>query len=413
MLFTSILLVLLVSSILLISHWSQNRGIVYLVVVLLLFTIRQFTFLLMHSDAHEEVLALLLFHFDPLIFLIGPFFFYYLKSLVQGKFVVDKYLLVYSLPALVILINTLPFYGYPFAEKVAESAAVQGNYYLDGPTNFSTVFFPLKYQVRVGALFNLTITLFSFAYLIRLKKSGTASLKKKVSVLINRIFVVIPILIIPNLILRLYALFNSPKKGELIIRQVAFEDNGFVFFMPLLLPLSFFLIPSWLYTDLEGVHAVDKIRAYLKGLWQREAVPTAAAPAEKSADLERIIAYIEMEKPYVQVEFSLHDISLALNIPRIRVSNCFNKELNTSFPAYRNKLRVAHAISLLRQGAHLNTSIEGIAERSGFKSKSIFYAAFKEEYNMTPTEWMKKNLEVAKEPLVQESDYSKNTSHVV
>ena len=392
MLFTSVLLVLLVSSILLISHWSQNRGIVYLVVVLLLFSIRQFTFLLMHSDAHTEVLALLLFHFDPLIFLIGPFFFYYLKSLVQGKFVVDKYLLVYSLPALVILINTLPFYGYPFAEKVAESAAVQGNYYLDGPINFSTVFFPLKYQVGVGALFNLTITLFSFAYLIRLKKNGTTSLKKKVSVLINRILVVIPILIIPNLILIGYALINSPVKGELIIRQVAFEDNGFVFFMPLLLPLSFFLIPSWLYTDLEGVHAFDKIRAFLQGLWQRAAGHHAAAPAEKSADLERIIAYIEMEKPYVQVEFSLHDISLALNIPRIRVSNCFNKELNTSFPAYRNKLRVAHAISLLRRGAHLNTSIEGIAERSGFKSKSIFYAAFKEEYNMTPTEWMKKNL---------------------
>jgi AraC-like DNA-binding protein len=413
MLFTSVLLVLLVSSILLISHWSQNRGIVYLVVVLLLFSIRQFTFLLMHSDAHTEVLALLLFHFDPLIFLTGPFFLYYLKSLVQGKFVVDKYLLVYTLPALVVLINTLPFFSYPFGEKVAESAAIQGNYFLEGPTNFSTIFFPLKYQARASGLFNLTFILFSFVYLIRIKKNGTNSLKKKLSVLINRILVIIPILVIPNLMLILFALFNSPKKGELIFRQVAFEDNGAFFFMPLLLPLSFFLIPSWLYTDLEGVHAFDKIRAYLKGLWQRTAGPNSAAPAEKSADLERILTYIETEKPYVNLEFSLHDLSIAVNIPRIRVTNCFNKELNTSFPAYRNKLRVAHAISLLRRGAHLTTSIEGIAERSGFKSKSIFYAAFKEEYDMTPTEWMKKNLEVAKETQVQESNYSKNTSHVV
>ncbi|MEK0441108.1 MAG: hypothetical protein RL403_86 [Bacteroidota bacterium] len=413
MLFTSILLVLLVSSILLISHWSQNRGIVYLVVVLLLFCIRQFTFLLMHSDAHVEVLALLLFHFDPFSFLMGPFFLYYLKSLVQGKLVMDKYLLVYTLPALVILINTLPFYSYPFAEKVAESAAIQGNYFLDGPIDFSTVFFPLKYQARASGLVNLVFILFSFAYLIRLKKNGTTSLKKKLSVLINRILMVIPILIIPNLILIGYALINSPVKGELIIRQVAFEDNGFVFFLPLLLPLSFFLIPSWLYSDQEGVHVMDKIRAFLQGLWQRAAGNHAAAPAEKSADLERILTYIETDKPYANLDFSLHDISLALNIPRIRVSNCFNKELNTSFPAYRNKLRVAHAISLLRKGAHLTTSIEGIAERSGFKSKSIFYSAFKEEYGMTPTEWIKKNLEVEKEPLVQESDYSKNPSHVV
>ena len=413
MLFTSVLLVLLVSSILLISHWSQNRGIVYLVVVLLFFSIRQFTFLLMHSDAHVEALALLLFHFDPLIFLIGPFFFYYLKSLVQGKFVVDKYLLVYALPALVILINTLPFFSYPFAEKVAESAAIQRNYFLDGPIEFSTIFFPLKYQVRVGALFNLTFILFSFAYLIRIKKNSTTSLKKKVSVLINRILVLIPILIIPNLILMGYALINSPVKGELIIRQVAFEDNGFIFFLPLLLPLSFFLIPSWLYTDLEGVHAFDKIRAFLQRLWQSAAGHHAAAQAEKSADLERILTYIQTEKPYVNLEFSLHDLSLAVNIPRIRVTNCFNKELNTSFPVYRNKLRVAQAIAMLYQGAHLTTSIEGIAERSGFKSKSIFYTAFKEEYGMTPTEWMKKNLEVAKETQVQKSDYSKNTRHVV
>ena len=250
MLFTSVLLVLLISSILLISHWSQNRGIVYLVVVLLLTSIRQFAFLLMHSDAHVEVLALLLFHLDPFSFLVGPFFLYYLKSLVQGKFVVDKYLLVFAIPALVILINTLPFYGYPFAEKVAESAAIQGNYFLDGPTNFSTVFFPLKYQGTSGGIFNLTFSLISFAYLIRLKKTGTTYLKKKLSALINSILVLIPILVIPNLIIIGYALFNSPKKGEFIIRQVAFEDNGFIFFMPLLLPLSFFLIPSWLYTDL-------------------------------------------------------------------------------------------------------------------------------------------------------------------
>jgi AraC-like DNA-binding protein len=393
MLFTSVLLVLLVSSILLISHWSQNRGIVYLVVVLLLFCIRQFAFLLMHSDAHVEVLALLLFHFDPLLFLAGPFFLYYLKSLVHGKLVMDKYLLVYSIPALIALINTLPYYGYPFAEKVAESAAIQGNYFLDGPINFSTVFFPLKYQGTSSGFFNLIFILISIVYLIRLKKSGTTSLKKRLSVLINRILVVIPILLVSNLIIILYVLFNATKKGEMVFRQDAFEDNGAFFFMPLLIPLSFFLIPSWLYTDLEGVHALNKIRAFIQRI-QKRAPEANLAPqySEKSADLERIVAYLETKKPYVKVNFSLHDISQALNIPLVRVTTCFNKELNTSFPSYRNKLRVAHAISLLREGAHLSTSIEGIAERSGFKSKSIFYAAFKEEYGMTPTDWIKTNL---------------------
>jgi len=393
MLLTSVLLSLLISGILLISHWSENKGIVYLIAVIILFSIRQFIFILIHSDAHVEVLAILLFHLDPLFFLLGPFFLYYLKSIVHGKLVVDKYLPIYTIPALIALINTLPFYSYPFAEKVAESAAIQGNYFLDGPVNFQLLFFPFKYQLRFAALYNLSVVLFSFVYLIRLKKNSAVPLKKKVSVLLNRILAVaILVVIVPNLIVLLYVLFNSPKKGELVFRQAAFEDNGAIFFMTLLLPLSFFLIPSWLYSDQANSNHLEKIRAFLQKLLQRTSQKAVISKSEKSKDLERIVAYLETKKPYVQLNFSLHDLSQALNIPHSRVTTCFNKELNTSFPSYRNKLRVAHAISLLREGSHLSTSIEGIAERSGFKSKSIFYAAFKEEYGMTPTDWMKTNL---------------------
>jgi len=393
MLFTSVLLVLLISAILLVSHWSENKGITYLIATIILFNLKHFTFLLINSDAHVELLALLLFHLDPLFFLAGPLFLYYLKSLVHGKLVMDKYLLVYAVPAFIAGINTLPYFSYPFAEKVAESAAIQGNYFLDGPVNFQLLFFPFKYQVRLAALYNLSIILFSFVYLIRLKKNSALPLKKKLSVLINRILMISALLIVPFLILILYVLVNSPKKGELIFRQAAFEDNGAIFFMTLLLPLSFFLVPSWLYNDQASANPLDKIRAFLQRPQQRAPEANLAPQdSEKSADLERIITYLESEKPYVQVNFSLHDLSQALNIPHVRVTTCFNKELNASFPSYRNKLRVAHAISLLRQGAHLSTSIEGIAERSGFKSKSIFFAAFKEEHGTTPSEWIKKHL---------------------
>jgi AraC-like DNA-binding protein len=104
------------------------------------------------------------------------------------------------------------------------------------------------------------------------------------------------------------------------------------------------------------------------------------------------VNYIEKEKPYVNTAFSLHDISRSLNIPHIRVTTCFSKQLKVSFPTYRNKLRVEHATELFRSGAHLNTSIEGIAAMSGFKSKSIFYTAFKAVYGVNPMEWMKENL---------------------
>jgi AraC-like DNA-binding protein len=76
------------------------------------------------------------------------------------------------------------------------------------------------------------------------------------------------------------------------------------------------------------------------------------------------------------------------------VATCFNKQLKVSFPTYRNKLRIEHSTALLRSGTHLNTSIEGIAEMSGFKSKSIFYKTFKEAHGTTPIDWIKENLEI-------------------
>jgi len=392
MLFTSALLVLVISSILLINHWSQNKGIVYLTATIILFSLRQITFLLINSDVHVELLSILLIHFDPLSLLIGPCLLYYLKSLVHGKLVVDKYLLICAIPALIVLINTLPYYSYPFAEKVAHFTQVQETVNLLGPSDFPYLLFPFRYQGLGGTLFNLIFVLYSIGYVVQLKKNGTSYIKKKLSVLINRILIVIPIVLLPNWMLLGYSFLTIPKTGILSLRQPAFEPDGAVFLVSLLLPLSFFLIPSWLYNEKEPFSFLDNLRAAWKKMLNPNSMESRENSFGKSSDFERIVSYIETEKPFLRTDFFLHDISQALDIPRIRVTTCFNKELKTPFPTYRNKLRVAHAISLLREGVHLTTSIEGIAERSGFKSKSIFYAAFKEEYNMTPTEWIKKHL---------------------
>lgn len=391
MVFTSVFLVFLISIILLLQHWSQNKGIVYLVASIIFICFRQITLLLFNSDGYKALLPIIHIHFDSLNFLIGPFFLYYLKSLVKGKIVVDKYLLLHAIPALLALINTIPYYSYPFESKVAYFTGEQ-EIFMFNPSNFPYLILPLKYQGMGIIVFNFCYALICIAYLVRLKKNSPTYLKKKLSVLVPRILTFILIVIIPCLIVVIYILINSPQTGGLIFNQPAFKGDGYLFFITLLLPLSFFMMPSWLYVDQESTNVLDKIQLFLKR-FRQTAVGTLEAPHyEKSADMERIVTYLEKEKPYVRVNFSLHDISQVLNIPHIRVTNAFNQQLKTSFPVYRNKLRLAHAISLLRDGAHFTTSIEGIAVLSGFKSRSIFYLAFKEEYGMTPTEWIKKNL---------------------
>ena len=393
MLFLSLLLTVIVAVILLIHHWSQNKGIVYLVGVLLFLGIREFSLLLYNTTEYTWLQALLFNYFDPLFYLTGPFLLYYLKSLVKGKLVADRYLLLHVLPAVLVFINLLPYYASPFAAKVIEMAQFQGPVPFLGKVAEPYLFFPLKYQRSLMVVFNFTYAFVAFGQLLRFKRSSTTYIKKKLSALINRILWVMPVVILPYPVMFFYSTLQAPEKGELVYRNIAFTSDGLLFFLTLLLPMSFLFVPSWLYGDQSSTSTGDALIHKIVSLFQKKGVEAKEeAYAEKSTDLERIVAFIEQEKPYIQVSFTLHDISQGLNIPYIRVINCFNKQLNTSFPVYRNKLRVAHAISLLREGAHLNTSIEGIAEMSGFKSKSIFYTAFKEEYGMTPTEWIKENL---------------------
>jgi len=386
MLQTPLILVLIVSFIFIVNHWGQNKGIIYLVFIALDKALTQFALLELNATQDPTVFSLV-YHLEPLIVLQGPFFLYYLKSIMKGAIVWDRYLLLLSIPSLLFLINLIPFYALPFPDRVA--------YFSDSfvnPDIQGYLFLTLSQQYLFIAIYNTAFIIYGVAFINKIKSGGGVYIKKKVNILFSRIFIVALLTVIPGLVVLFLLALNSPQTGMINFLNPDAVNNNYLYFQSLVLPLSFFFVPNWLYNEKEPFSFLDNFRAAWKKVVQSNSMVPQESSFEKSSDFERIVSYIETEKPYLKTDFSLHDISQALNIPRIRVTNCFNKELQTPFPTYRNKLRVAHAISLLRAGAHLTTSIEGIAERSGFKSKSIFYAAFKEEYDMTPTEWIKKNL---------------------
>lgn len=387
MLYTSLILALIVCLLFLLNHWHQNKGIGYLVFIIIGFGLRQTTLLVLNTSKDPLILATLIAHMDPLIVLMGPSIIYYFKSIVKGRFVWDKSFLVLSIPAILCVVNLLPYYAIPFENKV--------DYFQMAVVNrpaLAYLFLPLNYQVILTMVYNVACLVYGFGYLRRMKVASGNYIKKKVSVLINRLLVIIPINVVPYLFLAVILTSKSKQLGKIDFANPQVMDNQFLFFLTLLLPLSFFLIPSWLYNERDPMSFLEYFFLTWKRMFTDNAKFSAEDPFEKSSDFERIISYIEMEKPYVKTAFSLHDISQALNIPHNRVTTCFNKQLKVAFPAYRNKLRIEHATDLLRAGTHLTTSIEGIAEMSGFKSKSIFYKTFKEEHGTTPIDWIKENL---------------------
>lgn len=393
MIFTSIFLTLLISFVLLINHWGQNKGIVFLVFGILFSSIRLLTFLVINIQSDFEVLALLFLHTDPLVCLAGPAFLFYFRSLIFSKTVFRPAMVWHLLPSILVLINTLSYFFIPFNEKlgIVYRFTVEEGFDLD---SLPHLLFNYSFQKAWPPILSLSYYLFFIYWGYKTKRAGSIYIKKRASLVINRVMVIVAINLIPGLLLVGYSSYQaSVHSPELSLdyTNLAYKDNRILYLMTLILPISIFLSPTMLYGESDNRNKLGLFYTGVKKLFISE-MSVGQKTIPQSDDLDRIILFIEDTKPYLKDNFSLHDISRAINIPHVRVTNCFNKQLKISFPIYRNRLRVQYATSLLRDGAQLHMSIEGIAMKSGFKSISAFYAAFKAEYKMTPIDWIRENL---------------------
>jgi AraC-like DNA-binding protein len=390
MVYISLTLTFLISVILLLHHWEHNKGVIYLVILLLSASIRPLLFYLFNNQTETALFAQLFLHLDPITCLFGPVLFYYFQSLVKEKLVMDWALLLHLIPTFVILLNTLPYYEVPFAEKMEFAAQMQAG----DPSrenNFPYLLFHYRWQKLFLPGYNLLYALISIAYAFRVRQQGTIYVKRKVWFLLTRVAWVFGIYFTPIFLFILYSTINHPQNFEISFTNELFRYNSLLYFNTLILPVSFLLMPKVLYGEKQKESPLESFWTRIK-LFFIHPYPEHDKPKSESEAVERIVSYLEQAKPYLKEDFSQHDLAIALNIPQKHITDYFNKQLQVSFPLYRNTLRIRHATDLFREGAHLTTSIEGIGTRSGFKSRSTFYAAFKAVHGITPVDWIKENL---------------------
>lgn len=103
---------------------------------------------------------------------------------------------------------------------------------------------------------------------------------------------------------------------------------------------------------------------------------------------ENIKKYLIKEKPFINPDFSISDIALAMQVPQNHVSYCINDIMQTKFSTLKSDLRINYAVELLSGNLKESFTIEGIAQQSGFKTRASFYNAFKEKTGMNPTDFI-------------------------
>jgi AraC-like DNA-binding protein len=252
----------------------------------------------------------------------------------------------------------------------------------------ATFLLPLKYMQIGVSFFNYSYCGLTVYYLV--KNYLNVGNKNK-----DRIFTILKLT-------GLFMLFLALPLGLIIIKIMSYSelyDTHVINFQlihfikiptifTLFLPFCLLLFPSWMY--------LIKPNSVLSF----NAITPFNSSNQKNSELEKVIHlneaeilidYLHVKKPYLNTEFSLHQITKDLDIPQAKVIDIFKIHLKMSFPKYRNKLRVDYAIELIKNNDHLITTLHGISQKAGFRNKTTFNTAFKECMNCTPTEWIEKN----------------------
>ena len=111
------------------------------------------------------------------------------------------------------------------------------------------------------------------------------------------------------------------------------------------------------------------------------------ADDNKESILDAINYQMQTEKYFIKSTASLTGLSKAINESSHHVSQVINEQLNQSFFEMLASYRVKEAKAILKTELGKKLTIEEIAERVGYNSKSAFNTAFKKFTSQTPSEF--------------------------
>lgn len=393
------LLLLLLSVILVIFNWKVNRNILFLAFFLI--TIAWYGLAHYFTVYGNSVFWIAIFynHFTPIMVLTGPALFFYIRGTLKDNTALKPKDLIHFVPALLTFIGILPYYFIPFSEKKIIAEQIRDNLDVIKTLDLN-VFFTMTQN------FLMRITLF-FAYLnyciyllwkFSPYKTSNHHAPSKQLVISYRFLVAlcgVSLFLLINFFILTLDFFKTDS-DTLLTQSVLANINCGVAIV--FIALSILLFPEVLY----GMPVYKKNKNKKRSAITTESKPaTITVPKFKAVTVpeedpffelaERIKIYLEVEKPYLSPKFAMSDIAVALQVYQNHVGYCFNTILDVKFIKLKNQLRVAHAKKLLIDPAYNNLTIDAIAEKSGFTSRSNFYTIFKSEIGYTPSDFLKMN----------------------
>ncbi len=288
----------------------------------------------------------------PLLFLVGPFFYMFIKSYGNQAFRLKRKDALHLLPFVIILGLFIPIY---FEDATTKRALI--NYYYDILPN-GGVSLSVWFQNSMHLLLLLGYAVASFMYIYKRDQKNSILLKRFSILLISLAFT--------ELVLQTGFLLSgaSAITAEIVLSA--------------LMSITILLLGYWI-VDIKQVLPVLEGTKY-----KTSPLSNAQAKQIKKA----IESFFEEEASYINPNLKVADVANAIDVPSHHISQVLSEQMQVNFYEMVNRHRISKAKEMLRSGALDKLSVQAIGEECGFSSKTSFYRAFKKITHMTPTAFL-------------------------
>jgi AraC-like DNA-binding protein len=304
--------------------------------------------------------------------LFGPLLYFYLQSSIKEKIIL-KDELFHLTPIILVLGLLIPFLFYPKESKemyfshrfnelpwhVAVGAFLQ---YLSAPIYFIFILIQIrKYKERIQSHYSNVDTM-NLSWMRRLIMGAVLILMADCFNVFVMNFTSLDVPVYFSWSIKLILLTFLVILGYVGIKQ------GNVFSPPVLINTS------------EEINApIQKVSISAK---------TKTLPNEKvSLQIDTLKNFMSTNKPYLNPELRIHDLSSELNISVHVLSYLINTRLNQNFYDFINSYRIEEVKHRLHSEEFDSYTIVAIAFDCGFNSKATFNRLFKKYTQMTPSQY--------------------------
>jgi len=398
LLYISLLTIIL--SVLLVGYnWRINKNTIYLGAFFSILATYGLTHYFTIYANSPFWLAVFYNNFSPFWFLTGPLLLFYYRGTLTDNSRLKGADIIHFIPFLVQLIGIFPYLLTPFSYKVGIVSQILNDLNLITQFNVNWITKPI-----VNFLGRPILVFMYLGYITyMLWKYNPQSQRIKVPLqqykLIYRWLIILAAttaILIFNFFLLSLSLSKQTVTATLINDQFTHIFSGVAYFcmsfMLLLFPRILYGMPIYNANSLAENNSQEKSK---KETYPVETIKIVSEIQLQQDDpffdlVAKINDYLDKEEPYVNPDFTINELAVALKVPVHHLSYCLNTLMNVKFTSLRTQLRIQYASKLLDSGQADDLSMDGIGKKSGFSTRSNFYNAFKTETGMTPSEYLER-----------------------